>query len=193
MNRSRDSARLSWSDSSQSPRNCSSSASSIASPVSKHMENVAPCVPGGLASSASSCAIRRSANLLLERAACSLSSRVRLSVVSWRTRCLRVVFSVVIRAMAFLSPLGFQVADLAEELADAGALGEDLGVGGLEGVLGVQCPLPPGRLRSSAWAASSWTRCSRPRRALSRLRPWRPGCCRGRCGRRPPGGRRRRR
>lgn len=34
----------------------------------------------------------------------------------------------------------------AEELADVGALGEDLGVGGLEGVLGVERPLPPGRL-----------------------------------------------
>src|SRR6266498_3767065 len=30
----------------------------------------------------------------------------------------------------FLGPFGFQVADLAEEFADAGALGEDLGVGG---------------------------------------------------------------
>ena len=43
-------------------------------------------------------------------------------------------------------PLGLQVSDLAEELADAGPLGEDLGVGGLECVLGVQRPLPPGRL-----------------------------------------------
>ena len=42
-------------------------------------------------------------------------------------------------------PLGLQVADLAEELADAGALGDDLGVGGFEGVLGVQRPLTPGR------------------------------------------------
>ena len=45
-----------------------------------------------------------------------------------------------------LGPLGFQVADLAEEFADAGALGEDLGVGGLERVLGVECAFPPGRL-----------------------------------------------
>jgi hypothetical protein len=30
----------------------------------------------------------------------------------------------------FLGSFGFQVADLAEEFADAGALGEDLGVGG---------------------------------------------------------------
>jgi hypothetical protein len=46
----------------------------------------------------------------------------------------------------FLGPLGLEVADLAEEFADAGALGEDLGVGGLERVLGVQRPFPPGRL-----------------------------------------------
>jgi hypothetical protein len=42
-----------------------------------------------------------------------------------------------------LGPFGFQVADLAEELADAGALGGDLGVSGPEGVLGVQRPFPP--------------------------------------------------
>src|SRR5712691_9883798 len=58
--------------------------------------------PWGSASPASSWAMRRSANRLLERAAWSRSSRVRLSVVSWRTRCLRVVFSVVVRAMASL-------------------------------------------------------------------------------------------
>ena len=46
----------------------------------------------------------------------------------------------------FLGPFGLQVPDLAEELADAGALGEDLGVGGLERVLGVQRPLAPGGL-----------------------------------------------
>jgi hypothetical protein len=38
------------------------------------------------------------------------------------------------------------VAELAEQFADAGALGADLGVGGLERLLGVQRPLPPGRL-----------------------------------------------
>jgi len=43
-----------------------------------------------------------------------------------------------------LGPLGLQVADLAEEFADAGALGADLGVGGLEGVFGVECAFPPG-------------------------------------------------
>jgi hypothetical protein len=37
---------------------------------------------------------------LFERTACSRSSRVRLSVLSWRTRCLSVVFSVVIRCAA---------------------------------------------------------------------------------------------
>jgi hypothetical protein len=46
----------------------------------------------------------------------------------------------------FLGPLGLQVADLAKEFTDAGALGGDLGVGGLERVLGVECPLAPGRL-----------------------------------------------
>lgn len=35
----------------------------------------------------------------------------------------------------FLGPLNLQVADLAKEFADASALGEDLGVGGLDGVL----------------------------------------------------------
>ena len=45
-----------------------------------------------------------------------------------------------------LGPFGLQVADLAEEFADAGALGEDLGVGGLEGVFGVQRAFAPGRL-----------------------------------------------
>jgi hypothetical protein len=44
----------------------------------------------------------------------------------------------------FLGPFGLQVADLAEELADTGALGEDLGVGGLERVFGVQCAFPIG-------------------------------------------------
>jgi hypothetical protein len=44
-----------------------------------------------------------------------------------------------------LCPFGFQVADAAEEFADTGALGEDLGVGGLERGLGVECPFPPGR------------------------------------------------
>lgn len=46
----------------------------------------------------------------------------------------------------FLGPFGLRVADLAEEFADAGALGEDLGVGDLEGVLGVERPFSPGRL-----------------------------------------------
>jgi hypothetical protein len=38
----------------------------------------------------------------------------------------------------------FKVSDLAEELPDAGPLGSDLGAGGFEGVLGVECPLFPG-------------------------------------------------
>ncbi len=46
----------------------------------------------------------------------------------------------------FLGPFGLKVADLAQEFADAGSLVEDLGVGGFEGALGVERPLPPGRL-----------------------------------------------
>jgi hypothetical protein len=38
----------------------------------------------------------------------------------------------------------FKVSDLAEELPDAGPLGSDLGAGGFEGVLGVECPFFPG-------------------------------------------------
>ena len=49
---------------------------------------------------ASSWAMRRSAKRLLERAASSRSSRVLLSWVSWRTRCLSVVFSVASRCAA---------------------------------------------------------------------------------------------
>jgi hypothetical protein len=44
-----------------------------------------------------------------------------------------------------LCPFGFQVADAAEEFANTGALGADLGVGRLERVLGVESPLTPGR------------------------------------------------
>ena len=46
---------------------------------------------------------------------------------------------------SILSPFGFQIADAAKELADGSALGKDLGVGGLERVLGVERPLAPGR------------------------------------------------
>jgi hypothetical protein len=88
-----------------------------------------------------------------------------------------------------LGPSGLQVPDLAEELADAGALGEDLGVGGLERVLGVQRPLAPGGL------ALVVLRVEDPGalfaglgRSPRRRRPWRGGCRRGRCGTRPPGG-----
>jgi hypothetical protein len=45
-----------------------------------------------------------------------------------------------------LCPFGFQVADAVEEFADAIALGHDLGVGGLERILGVEGPLTPGQL-----------------------------------------------
>ena len=44
-----------------------------------------------------------------------------------------------------LCPFGFQIADAPEEFADASALSEDLGVGGLECVLGAEGPLTPGR------------------------------------------------
>ena len=45
-----------------------------------------------------------------------------------------------------LGPLGLQVPDLAEELAEAGPLLKDLGVGRLERFLGVEGALAPGRL-----------------------------------------------
>lgn len=45
-----------------------------------------------------------------------------------------------------LSGISLQVAYLAEGFADPDALGEDLGVGGLEGALGVQGAFAPGRL-----------------------------------------------
>lgn len=62
-----------------------------------------------------------------------------------------------------LGPVRFEVTDAAEEFADACALGDDLGGGGLEPVLGVERPLtpagPPGvfrtpelRLDHAAWA-----------------------------------------
>src|SRR6478752_2512984 len=54
----------------------------------------------GSARRASRSAIRRSWKRRLERAALRRSSRVQLSAVSWRTRCLRVVFSVVTRWIA---------------------------------------------------------------------------------------------
>lgn len=44
-----------------------------------------------------------------------------------------------------LGPFGFQVPDLAQEISDAGALGDDLGAGGLQGVFGVEGAFPPGR------------------------------------------------
>ena len=112
-----------------------------------------------------------------------------MSVVSWRTRCLRVVFSVVMRWMDSFGPLGFQVPDLAEELADPGALLDDLGVGGLQGVFGVEGAFPPGRLLPGVLsgpvlrlAGGRWPRWRRPPRF------WLRGCCRERCGRRPPAG-----
>ena len=44
-----------------------------------------------------------------------------------------------------LGPFGLQVPDLAQEFSDAGALRDDLGVGGLQGVFGVERAFPPGR------------------------------------------------
>src|ERR1022692_435139 len=49
-----------------------------------------------------------------------------------------------------LAPFGFEVADLAHEFPETGALLDDLGPGGLEGVLGVECPFPPGCLLRGA-------------------------------------------
>jgi hypothetical protein len=46
---------------------------------------------------------------------------------------------------SILCPFGFEIADAAKENADASALGEDLGVGALKRVLGVEGPLTPGR------------------------------------------------
>jgi hypothetical protein len=46
---------------------------------------------------------------------------------------------------SILRPFGFQVADASEEFVDASALGENLGVGSLERVLGVEGALTPGR------------------------------------------------
>ena len=45
----------------------------------------------------------------------------------------------------FLGPLGLQIPDLAQEVSDAGALRDDLGMGGLQGVFGVEGAFPPGR------------------------------------------------
>jgi hypothetical protein len=42
-------------------------------------------------------------------------------------------------------PFIFQIADSPEELADASALGQDLGVGGLKRILSVEGPLTPGK------------------------------------------------
>ena len=90
--------------------------------------------------------MRRSWKRRLDRAALSRSSTVRLSAVSWRTRCLRAVFSAVIRWMVSLGPFGFQVTNLTEEFIDAGPLSEDLGLGSLEALLGIQRAFAPGRL-----------------------------------------------
>jgi hypothetical protein len=88
-----------------------------------------------------------------------------------------------------LGPFGLQVPDLAEELADAGALGEDLGTGGLEGALGVQGPLAPCCL------ALVVLRVEDPGALLAGLGDrggdGGPGvgvCRRGKCGTRPPAG-----
>ncbi len=59
-----------------------------------------------------------------------------------------------------LGPFGLQVPDLAEQLADAGSLGEDLGVGGLERVLGVQRPFAPGGRALAVLGVEDRVRCS---------------------------------
>ena len=63
-------------------------------------------------------------------------------------------------------PFGLQVADLAEEFADAGALGEDLRVGGLEGVLGVERPLPPGEATGTQGEGAGSEGLNRKRREI---------------------------
>ena len=60
--------------------------------------------------------MRRSWKRRFDRAALSRSSSVRLSVVSWRTRCFRVAFSMVMRWIDSWVHSGFQVTDAAEEL-----------------------------------------------------------------------------
>jgi hypothetical protein len=44
-----------------------------------------------------------------------------------------------------LCPFSLQIADAAEEFAEAVALGKDLGVGGLKRIFSVEGPLPPGQ------------------------------------------------
>jgi len=44
-----------------------------------------------------------------------------------------------------LGPVGLQVADLAQKIADAFTLLDDLGVRGLERVFGIERSFPPGR------------------------------------------------
>src|SRR5664279_5438266 len=89
-----------------------------------------------------------------------------------------------------LCPLRVDVADAAEEFADADALGEDLGVGGLERVLGVERPFTPGCfLLLVASSGESLSRCCScvtatgpPGRSPCRSTPPRPdgwGRCRG--------------
>jgi hypothetical protein len=119
------------------------------------------------------------ASQLLERAAFSRSPTVRLSAVSWRTRCFR-GFSVVIPCVVPWGPLVLQVADLSQEDRDPLPLGADFGMRCGQGGLGVEGEFPPGRLfpviglapgscspgpgrHSAAWpaisrsSASSWT------------------------------------
>jgi hypothetical protein len=62
----------------------------------------------------------------------------------------------------FFSSFGLQVADLTEEFADAGALGEDLGVGGFEGVLGVEGPLPRSHRGLRNWHSQQGREPQRP-------------------------------
>jgi hypothetical protein len=89
--------------------------------------------------------MRRSWKRRLDRAALSRSSSVRLSALSWRTRCLSVVFLRGDPLDVILCPFSLQIADAAEEFAEAVALGKDLGVGGLKRILSVEGPLPPGQ------------------------------------------------
>jgi hypothetical protein len=74
----------------------------------------------------------------LSRAALSLSSRARLSVVNRRTRCLRVVLSMVIRAMASRVHSDSRSRTWPRSSPMRIRPGENLGLAGLDSVLGVQ-------------------------------------------------------
>ena len=83
---------------------------------------------------------------LLDPAACRRSSKVRLLAEKSRSRCLREAFSAGAAGRRRCRAGAGYIAELAEQLAHASALGADLGAGSLERLLGVQRPPLPGRL-----------------------------------------------